>query len=69
MGLDFGALTIPVFVTVWGMGWASCYAILVRPMQVRVTALETKQASLDEAKDRRLEAMEKRLGISPGSVN
>lgn len=66
--LNLGALTIPVFVTIWGAGWVSCYAILVRPMQDRLSALEGKLTAIEAKKDDRIETLEKRLGIHPGSV-
>lgn len=61
--LDLGALTIPIFTAIFGAGWSSCYAILVRPMQERMTALESKLDSIEKAKDERIAALEQRLGM------
>jgi len=61
--IDLGALTIPVFVSIFGAGWTACFATLVRPMRERMTALEAKLASIEAAKDIRIAALEKRLGI------
>lgn len=49
--------------SVFGAGWTSCFAILVRPMRDRMTALETKLDKIEMAKDARIEALEQRLGI------
>lgn len=49
--------------SVFGAGWTSCFAILVRPMRERMTALETKLDTIEKAKDERIQVLEKRLGI------
>lgn len=49
--------------TVFGMGWTSCFAILVRPMRERMTSLETKLEAIEKAKDDRIAALEQRLGM------
>ena len=63
MGLDLTALTVPVFAGVWGMGWGACYVTLVKPMQARLSALETKLTAIESAKDQHIAALENRLGI------
>lgn len=49
--------------SVFGAGWTSCFAILVRPMRERMSLLETKLDHIEQAKDDRISVLEKRLGI------
>jgi hypothetical protein len=63
MGLDLTALTVPVFAGVWGMGWGACYVTLVKPMQARLSAMETKLATIETGKDQHIATLEKALGI------
>lgn len=46
ISLDLGALTIPVFVTIFGAGWASCYQWIVKPLKERLDKLEAKHDAL-----------------------
>lgn len=55
---DLSGLTVPIFTAVFGMGWASCYAILVKPLQGRVTDLERRMLTIEEAKANRIAALE-----------
>jgi len=61
--LDLGALTIPIFSTIFGAGWAACYAIVVRPLTQELTALKAKVEAGDRDKDARLKAIERKLGL------
>ncbi len=61
--VNLGALTIPIFSAIFGAGWASCYAVLVRPLTIRVERLEAEQSAQSAARDRRLADLEKRLGF------
>lgn len=47
--LDMGALTIPIFATIFGGGWLSCYTILVKPLTARIEKMELKQDALETA--------------------
>lgn len=49
--IDLGALTIPVFATIWAAGWLSSQLIQVKPLKDRLEKLETKQDAIDQAKD------------------
>lgn len=49
--------------SVFGAGWTSCFAILVRPMRERMTMLESKLDKIEGAKDERIAALERRLGM------
>lgn len=61
--LNWGALTIPVFVTIWGGGWASCYVILVKPMTERMNKLESKLDAVEaEQKAELAELKRQRMG-------
>jgi hypothetical protein len=52
--IDLGALTIPVFCTIFGAGWASCYTLMYLPLKTRVETLERKQAELFQEFQRRV---------------
>lgn len=62
--IDLGALTIPVFATIFGAGWAACYTILVVPMKARVEKMDARLTEIEKAKDQRIEALERKLGIT-----
>ncbi len=55
--LDLGALTIPVFVAIFSAGWTACLAIKVKPLTERITVLEEKEKTVDEAKDEELKML------------
>lgn len=40
--VDFGALTIPVFASIFGAGWAACYLWIAKPLQARLTKAEAQ---------------------------
>ena len=61
--INLGALTIPVFSSIFGAGWLACFTILVRPLKDRVSLLETEVSRTNEAKDLRIAALERKLGI------
>ena len=61
--IDLGAMTIPVFVSIFGMGWGACYSVLVSPMKERLTSLETRLAEIEAHKDDRIRALETKLGL------
>lgn len=61
--IDLGALTIPIFCSIFGAGWLACFTILVRPLKDRVSLLETEVAENNAAKDLRIAALERKLGI------
>lgn len=42
---DLG-VSLPQFLTIWGMGWGTCYALMYLPLKKRVETLEAKQAEL-----------------------
>lgn len=44
--VDFGALTIPIFATIFGAGWGSCYLWIAKPLKDRLDKLETKHDEL-----------------------
>ena len=44
--IDFGALTIPIFTTIFGMGWGSCYLWIAKPLKERLDKLEAKHEAL-----------------------
>ena len=44
--VDLGALTIPVFGTIFAAGWGACYLWVAKPLKERVDKLEAKQAEL-----------------------
>lgn len=46
-GLNLGALTIPVFATIFSMGWSACYVWVARPLKERVANLEKRQNELE----------------------
>lgn len=54
---SFG-LSVPAFTAVFGMGWGACYAILVKPLQLRVEGLEARMLTIEDIKDRRIKALE-----------
>jgi hypothetical protein len=62
--MDLGALTIPIFASIFGAGWGACYTVLVLPMKERVTKLESRMADIEKAKDERIQNLERKLGIS-----
>lgn len=49
--------------SVFSAGFTSCYAILVRPTEARMTKLEARLEAIEQAKDERIAALEQRLGI------
>lgn len=61
--VDLAGLTVPVFAAVFGMGWASCYTVLVRPMQARLEDLEKRLLAVETAKDERIASLEERLNL------
>lgn len=64
-GIDIGSPIglVTAAASIFGAGWTSCFAILVRPMRERMTKLETKLDSIEVAKDERIKALEERLGM------
>jgi hypothetical protein len=61
--INLGALTIPVFTTIFGAGWGACYAIVVRPLTAELQDLKTKVAAVEKDKDERIKKLEVKLGI------
>jgi hypothetical protein len=62
--IDLTALNVPLFSAIFGMGWGACYTILVLPMKERVNKLEARIVAVEEAKDERIAALERKLGIT-----
>ena len=60
---NFGALTIPIFCSIFGAGWGMCYKVLVQPLTARVQNLEAQVAATNAARDTRLAALERKAGI------
>jgi hypothetical protein len=44
--LNLGALTIPIFATIFGAGWTSCYVWIAKPLKERLDKLEAKHEAL-----------------------
>lgn len=61
--IDLGALTIPVFATIFSAGWAACYTIMVRPLTVELAELKAKVEQSNKDKDARIMALEKKIGL------
>jgi hypothetical protein len=62
--VDLGVLTIPVFAAIFSAGWGACVAILVRPMRLRMAAMEAKLDELEKAREVRLALLEaQRMGL------
>lgn len=59
--VDLGALTIPIFATIFTAGWGSCYAILVRPLQTRQDKLESRLTEIEKAKDAELAELRRKV--------
>lgn len=59
--INLGALTIPVFATIWGGGWLSCYLIVVKPLSTRIEKMEAKQDSLEKQKDEELMTLRRKV--------
>jgi hypothetical protein len=59
--VDLGALTIPIFATIFGAGWASCVAILVSPLRKRMEKLEARDEAYRAEKDKELQEMRELL--------
>lgn len=49
--VDLGALTIPIFATIFGAGWLSCYTILVKPLTARIEKMESKQEAIEKQRE------------------
>lgn len=52
--LDLGALTIPVFVSIFVAGWTACRAYLVKPLEKRVANLEARDEAYRKDVDEEL---------------
>lgn len=52
--IDFGSMTIGLFITVWGAGWASCSVLMVKPLKARVEKMETKLESIETERNQEL---------------
>jgi hypothetical protein len=61
--IDLGALTIPIFSTIFGAGWAACYAVVVRPLSQELQSLKAKVEESDRSKDDRIRLLEKKVGL------
>lgn len=61
--MDLGALTIPIFTAIFGAGWGACYTVLVIPNKERMARLENRLDDIEKAKDGRIAALERKLGI------
>lgn len=58
--VDLGALTIPIFVGIFGAGWATCVRVLVLPMRERMKDMEAKLDQIERDRDIRLAMLESR---------
>ncbi len=59
--VDLGALTIPIFATILGAGWLSCYTILVKPLTARIEKMEQKQETIDLARDEEIRMLRSKV--------
>ena len=59
--INLGALTIPIFATIFGAGWLSCYSILVKPLTARIEKMETKQEAIENERDDELRSLRQLL--------
>lgn len=59
--VDLGALTIPIFATIFGAGWLSCYTILVKPLTARIEKMEAKQEANEQALEDEVRALRQKV--------
>lgn len=59
--VDLGPLTIPIFATIFGAGWLSCYTILVKPLTARIEKMEAKQEAIEQARDEEIRALRQKV--------
>lgn len=59
--IDLGALTIPAFVAIFGMGWTACRVYLVKPLEKRVEGLEARDQAYRKEVDEELRAYRQRV--------
>ena len=46
--VDLGALTIPVFVTIFGAGWTACQQFVVKPLRETIAGHEKRIRLLEK---------------------
>lgn len=46
--IDLGALTIPVFVTIFGAGWGACMVYIVKPLRETIDELKGRIRVLEK---------------------
>ena len=56
-------ITWEVGAAIFSAGWGSCYVILHLPNKARIEKLETRLTEIEKAKDKRIEALEQKLGL------
>lgn len=61
LDVNLGALTIPIFATIFGSGWLSCYTILVKPLTARIEKMEAKQEANEQALEDEVRALRQKV--------